>query len=223
MAIDNFDSALFFDCEATSLDTPTAEIIEFGIVSKTGLCFSERAKPSAYLSCYITKLTGITNSDLASAQSERELIFKAHNILKKAVALGGYFTHLDIEYLRGAYSRNELTTEFSEIEKKPIICAKTLARIAKLDLPEEFSLTDLCQKLGVTVGIAHNAAEDAKMALLATEKLALILGATSLNELIELQGPYVCSPWESPQMTFEQKEQCRQRWQEFVRKSRDST
>lgn len=220
MTIDKLDLALFFDCEATGLHTQTAELIEVGIVSTRGIHLSERAKPRTSLSSYITKLTGITDHDLVNAQSERELILNAHKILKEAHALGGYFIHLDIEYLRNAYSRNDLTEQFEDIEKKPCICAKTLARLAELDLPEDFSLAELCQKLGIPAGIAHNATEDARMALHATEKIASIIGATSLNMLIDIQGPYVCSPWEHPLMTSSQKAVCRQRWHEFVEKSR---
>lgn len=216
MTIKNFEQALFFDCEATGLHAQTTELIEVGIVSKDGVLLVERAKPSTPLPSFITKLTGIRDSDLESAQTERDLILKVHDKLRGARALGGYFIHLDIEYLRNAYSRARLTEEFAEIEKIPCVCAKTLARVVELNLPEDFSLTDLCVKIGVPTGTEHNACEDAKMAMLAAEKMASLLGATSLDMLIALQGPYVCSPWERPNMSHEQKLQSRQRWQDFV-------
>lgn len=220
MIRDGLDLVLFFDCEATGLHTQTAELIEVGIVSRQGIHFSERAKPLSPLPSYITNLTGITDHDLVDAQSERELVLRVHNILNNAPALGGYFIHLDIEYLRHAYARHDLTGAFEAIEKKPCICAKTLARRAALNLPEDFSLEQLCQTLGVAPGVAHNATEDAGMALRASERLASLIGATSLDMLLELQGPYVCSPWEHPQMSSDQKTRCRKRWYDFVENSR---
>jgi DNA polymerase III alpha subunit (gram-positive type) len=219
MTIDDLNLALFFDCEATGLHTQTSELIEVGIVSSKGIHLSERAKPHASLPSHITKLTGITDHDLTSAQSERELILKVHNILKDAPVLGGYFIHLDIEYLRNAYSRNGLNEQFEDIEKKPCICAKTLARLTVLDLAEDFSLAELCQHLEIPAGVAHNATEDAQMALRATEKMTSIIGATSLKMLLDIQGPYVRSPWEHPQMPPDKKRECRQRWNEFVENS----
>jgi DNA polymerase-3 subunit alpha (Gram-positive type) len=220
MPIRGLELIRFFDCEATGLDTHTAEIIEVGIVSTDGVKFSERARPKLPVPMNVTELTGITDQDLLEAQSEHALLLKVHKHIREAQALGGYFIHLDIEYLRHAYSRTGLSSLFAEIATKPCICAKTLSKIAKLPLPEDYSLLDLCEVLKVSTGTHHSAYDDAVMSLEATRRLAEIIGANSLEDLISIQGPYVQSPWEHPEMSSEKKNTCRKRWMAFVESTR---
>ncbi len=216
-----FKGVVFLDCEATGLDPSAEQLIELGIVTAQGnVRLSQFAKPSQPLSARITELTGISDQDLSDAPSEQALIELAHPILAAAEALGGYFLHLDYEYLRGAYTRAGLQDQFASISEKPLICAKTLARRILPEIPMDFSLADLCAHLHVSVKHCHRAADDAIMSQQVTVALAARSQAKTLEELLSFQGPVVRSPWELPNSTEEEKVGARQRWQQFVASSR---
>lgn len=208
---------VFFDCEATGLDAKSCEIIEIGIISGRGeLLLSQRAKPSRPIPPRVTELTGISDNDLTHEPPERSLATKIHPILAKCQALGGYFLHLDLEYLRLAYERAGMSTEFSHIAKKPRICAKTLARLITPEIGLDFSLPDLCTHLGLTTLSNHRAIDDAQMSLLAARALCDRSSAKTLTDLLSLQGNIVESPWEIPHSAPEQVSAARLRWKEFV-------
>jgi DNA polymerase-3 subunit alpha (Gram-positive type) len=208
---------VFFDCEATGLDAKSCEIIEIGIISGHGeLLLSQRAKPSRPIPPRVTELTGISDNDLTHERPESLLVATIHPILAASDALGGYFLHLDLEYLRLAYERAGMSAEFYHIANKPQICAKTLARLITPEVGLDFSLPDLCTHLGVTTLSNHRAIDDARMSLLATRALCDRSSAKTLSDLLSLQGTIVESPWEIPHSTLEQVSAARLRWKEFV-------
>ncbi len=208
---------VFFDCEATGLDAAANELIEVGLVSGRGkLLMSQRAKPSRSVPARITELTGIRDLDLADEPPESVLLAKIHPVLESARALGGYFLHLDIEYLRCAYARAGRQGEFLAIAQKPRICAKTLARLIVPEIGLDFSLPDLCKYLGVAALSNHRAADDALMSLQVVNALVARSPVQTFEQLISFQGQIVESPWEIPASSSEQVMAARQRWRNFV-------
>ena len=208
---------VFFDCEATGLKSESAQIIELGIVSATGeTLLSQLAKPTHSIPPHIVELTGISDRDVAKAPSERQLLQKAHPIFLAARAIGGYFIHLDYQYLKHAYRRADMAEEFKAIAAKPLLCAKTLARQIIPEIGLDFSLPDLCKSLQITPGSNHRATDDAIMSQRAILKLAERSSQKTLQDLLALQGPIVQSPWEMPGSPINEREAARTRWEQFV-------
>lgn len=208
---------LFFDCEATGLNPAENQIIEIGIVSGLDdVVALRRAKPRRSLPPRIVELTGITDLDLTHEPPEKELIEHIHPLLTASRALGGYFLHLDMEYLRCAYERAGMSQQFMTIAQKPLLCAKTLARRLVPDIGIDFSLPQLCKHLGLPTLSNHRAADDALMSLQAIRALAERCPLESIEQLISFQGKIVESPWEIPGSPAEDRLAARKRWLDFV-------
>jgi DNA polymerase III alpha subunit (gram-positive type) len=215
-----FPGVVFFDCEATGLNPQVEYIIEIGIVGASGEpVLSQLARPPKPIPQRVVEITGISDRDLAGASSEAALIEKVHPILASSSALGGYFIHLDYEYLRCAYARAGRETDFAAVAEKPLICTKTLARRVVPEIGLDFSLADLCRHLDIAQRSHHRAIEDAIMSWQVALALASKAGVQTLKDIIEFQGMAVQAPWELPGSTDDEKAEARKRWKMFVAQS----
>lgn len=217
-----------FDCEATGLHCETSEIIEIGAVRMRGGVttgvFSCLLKSSIPLSPRIQKLTGISQREIDAALPTEFGLELFRQFASGAQAWGGYFITLDMGYMASAYSREARGRTFESAHgARPVLCAKSLARLLQPDLPPDFDLAFLVEHLGLRLSASHRALNDAQSTAAVLElffERAMKRGIKTIRELLEYQIEPVASPWAIPSRDPEQIKRNREaekRWVDFVK------
>lgn len=157
-----------FDLETTGLSVKTAEIIEISAIKmedwEMSDCFNTFVKPSRPIPYKITKLTGITNADVANAPKISEVLPEFLKFIGDEILLGHNILCYDLPILR----RIAEELHFSI----PDIYIDTV-QIARRELPElpNHKLETLCQYYNVKNDEAHRAMSDAMATARVYEKL----------------------------------------------------
>ncbi|MBN1266916.1 MAG: DEAD/DEAH box helicase family protein [Anaerolineales bacterium] len=150
-----FKEIVALDLETTGLDPTSDAIIEVGLVRFTPRRVEEElsilVNPGMPLSSFITQLTGITDEMLADAPRFRDVRAQVEDFVGKSPVLG-HNVEFDLRFLRkhGLFEYNEALDTFA---------------IASVVLPNagRYNLAALASALGVPIGNAHRALDDAQM------------------------------------------------------------
>lgn len=149
------------DTETTGLSYETEEIIEIAIAK---VCdgelvdeFSSLVNPGKKLSARITKITGITDSDLADAPSFREIAQQIVDFIGASVILA-HNASFDLNFLCRALDQCKISYSFE--------CLDTV-QVAKKAYPgfENHKLETLIHKLGLADSQTHRAMDDVRCTL----------------------------------------------------------
>jgi DNA polymerase III epsilon subunit family exonuclease len=167
------------DLETTGLDASTCEIIEFGAVRFRGGEPAERfeslARPSGPLPEAITRLTGITDADLAGAPESGHALAEFLEFIGQDT-LVAHNASFESGFLRAATSGRFSAEILDSLE------------LARVLLPESpgHSLGRLADALGLEHGRLHRAAADAELGGRLWAALLAALGKLPLPVLTEV-------------------------------------
>lgn len=156
-------SYIAFDVETTGLNPARDEVIEIGALKvrdgRVADRFMEFIRPSAPISPFVTKLTGITDEMVGNARSRKDVIRDFLAFCEDDVLIGHNIS-FDYSFIKTGAAADGMSFEKNGID--------TL-RIARRTLPdlESRSLESLCGYYGILNKAAHRAYHDA----LATAKL----------------------------------------------------
>ena len=146
-----------FDVETTGLYSDTDVIIEIGAVKiKNGKVigsFSDFVNPKRNIPAEVQKLTGISNSMVASAETEDIVIPKFIEFAKDCV-LVAHNADFDMGFLKKSAQRCGIDVKFAYLDT---------IQIAKRVMPEKrvFKLDKLCKDLNIILRSHHRAKDDA--------------------------------------------------------------
>ncbi|MDR1905661.1 MAG: 3'-5' exonuclease, partial [Clostridiales bacterium] len=161
-----------FDCETTGLDRQSDKIIELAAVKiKSGIIrevFSTFVNPGEDISAEITKLTSITNGDLAGAPKIEDVFHDFYKFIK-GCALVAHNIEFDMGFIRRAAEQTRYKID------NDIYDTMTTAR--KKVRSQNYKLGTLCELLKIELNGAHRAINDA----IATAKLFLALEKITAN------------------------------------------
>jgi DNA polymerase-3 subunit epsilon/ATP-dependent DNA helicase DinG len=151
------------DLETTGLDPQLDAIIEIGAVrfqgNRVDREWSTLINPGRPLPPFITQLTGIDDSMLASAPRMREVAEQLHEFVGEEPILG-HQVEFDLSFLRrrGLFADN------------PALDTYDLASVVLPDA-DRYSLASLAAALGVPVRTSHRALEDARATMQVYQRL----------------------------------------------------
>ena len=177
------------DLETTGSVIGVDEIMELGVArmrrGRISPAFSSRLRTSRPIPPWVSRLTGLRESDLADAPPLDDVAVQLLTILEGAVFVA-HDIRFDLPFLRWEIMRRDL--EFPAV---PGLCTLCLSRTLWPDLPSH-SLPELALSLGVCHDRPHRAQDDA-LATAGVLRLALQearkLGRTTLGEIFELDAP----------------------------------
>lgn len=184
------------DFETTGLDHDHDRVLEIGIVCFDGGELSGRHEflidPGIPVPEEARKVHGITDEELANAPRFEELYFEIAGILANRVPVA-YNSAFDKKFLLAEWRRcahlalsMPLPPAFRETVEwiDPLVWVRELQKYEKGK-----KLTDVCERLGITLDRAHRASADAE----ATGRVLLALARDmprTYAELIRIQGQY---------------------------------
>ncbi|AEJ30301.1 MULTISPECIES: PolC-type DNA polymerase III [Leuconostoc] len=148
-----------FDLETTGLSAVTDKIIELSAVKmQLGNViekFSEYINPGFPLSDFTTKLTSITDTMVAHADTEENIITRFRKWIGDAVLIGHNVT-FDIGFMNAAYARYNQT-----VIKNPVIDTLPFTRWLYPDY-KSYRLGTLAKRFNINLEQAHRAIFDAE-------------------------------------------------------------
>ena len=173
-----------YDFETTGISSNYNEIIEIGackvrygeIIDE----FSTYVNPGRLVSEFTTSLTSITNDDLRSAPSIKEVLPAFYDFFKGCILVAHNATFDNSHLYR---NMRDLGLYEGEI---PTIDTLQLARVRYNGKLKRFGLEDLCKAFGVDLGHHHRAVHDAKATTLVFIKMLKDLendGIRNYNEI----------------------------------------
>ncbi len=179
------------DLETTGSVVGVDEIMELGVArlrrERIMPGFSSRVRTGRAIPPWVSRLTGLRESDLTDAPTLDEVAPQLLGMLRGSVFVA-HDIRFDLPFLRWEIMRRDL--EFPAV---PGLCTLCLSRALWPDLASH-SLPELAVSLGVCHDRPHRAADDAT-ATAGVLKLALQearrLGRTTLGEIFELEAPVV--------------------------------
>jgi DNA polymerase-3 subunit epsilon len=146
---------------------------------------------------------GITDEDLANAPRFEDIAEEVLALLEKRIPVA-YNAGFDQRFLRAEFERvkNRINVELPPAIRDDVVWIDPLVWVREVFKYEEGSrkLTDVTEKLGIELGQAHRAADDA----VATGKVLLMLAKdmpTTYGELIRIQTQYEAHQ-EAEQLTW---------------------
>jgi len=176
------------DLETTGSLIGVDEIMEVGLVrvegGKVGEVFSTRLTTSRGIPPWVSRLTGISQADLADAPELAEMGRRIVELLEGAIFVA-HDIRFDLPFLRWALTQHDLP-----FPCRSGVCTLQLSRALWPDLPSH-SLSELASSLSLTHDQPHCAGDDA-LATAGVLQKALVssreLGRTTLGELMELEA-----------------------------------
>ena len=175
------------DLETTGSVIGVDEIMEVGLVrcenGKISDCYTTRVRAKRGIPPWISKLTGLSDADLADAPLIEEVAPQIVELLDGAVFVA-HDIRFDMPFLRW-----ELVKRDFVFPCHTGICTLQLSRALWPDLPSH-SLSELAVSLGVCHDNPHRAGDDALAAagvLLQSLDLAGGMGRTTLGDMMELE------------------------------------
>jgi predicted DnaQ family exonuclease/DinG family helicase len=141
------------DLETTGLDAERDAIIEVGAVRFTGdapaQTYSSFVDPGRPIPRQITALTGIEDSDVAGAPSLRSVLSKLERFVGTATVVG-HSVDFDMRFLH----------QHSSLLGNDALDTFELAAVL-VPSAERYSLSALCQRMGIAIDRPHRALDDA--------------------------------------------------------------
>jgi DNA polymerase III epsilon subunit family exonuclease len=145
-----------FDFETTGLNPRESRIIEIGaikfIAQKEVARFSQLIDPGVQISSEITRITGITNADLAGKPPIPEVLPAFHDFLRGAVGIA-HNAEFDISMLHYESLRLGITCEYT------VFCTLKMARVLLAHL-ERKNLDTLAKHYNLTFEERHRSIGD---------------------------------------------------------------
>lgn len=180
---------VILDIETTGISAQYNKIIEIALIKvKNGKIIDQYHSlfnPERYLPFEITKLTGITESDLEEAPLFYSKIYEINNFILDTV-LVAHNSNFDISFLKQEFQRAE-----EIFPDNPIICTLKLSR-KLFPFLQSKSLSSVAKHLNVKYKKLHNAYSDASITAKVFLKCISILqneyNINTVNELIEFQS-----------------------------------
>lgn len=176
------------DLETTGSVIGVDEIMEIGMVRVEGGAivesFNSRLFTRRGVPPWVSRLTGLTNADLAEAPTLDDMAPRVLELLDNAVFVA-HDIRFDLPFLRWELARRDLG-----FPCRTGICTLHLSRALFPDLPSH-SLGELAQSLGVAHDNPHHAGDDAEASagvLLRSLEVARGMGRKTLGEVMELDG-----------------------------------
>jgi DNA polymerase-3 subunit epsilon len=195
------------DFETTGLDPEQDRVLEMGIaLYDKGELVDRRAwliNPTVPVPEEARAVHGITDEDLANAPRFEDLAEEILALLEKRIPVA-YNAGFDQRFLRAEFERvkHRINVELPPAIRDDVVWIDPLVWVREVFKYEEGSrkLTDVTEKLGIELGQAHRAADDA----VATGKVLLMLAKdmpTTYGELIRIQTQYEAHQ-EAEQLTW---------------------
>ena len=175
------------DLETTGSLIGVDEIMEIGMVQvKDGVIgrrFATRVRASRVIPPWVSRLTGISGSDLAGAPTFEEVAPEVMELLADSVFVA-HDIRFDQPFLRWELGKRDLL-----FPCRTGICTLQLSRALWPDLPSH-SLGELAVSLGVAHDNPHRAGDDAEASagvLVKAVAEAVAVGRVTLGDLMELE------------------------------------
>lgn len=176
------------DLETTGSVIGVDEIMEIGMVRVVGgkirQRFATRLRTSRTVPPWVSRLTGLSNTDLAGAPTLEEMAPQILPLLEGAVFVA-HDIRFDMPFLRWELLRRDFG-----FPCRTGVCTLELSRALWPDLPSH-SLSELAASLEVTHAKPHRAGDDAAAAAGLLQKALLTahrLGRRTLGDLMELRA-----------------------------------
>lgn len=147
----------FVDIETTGLNYVNGRVIEVGVVrvenGQVVRTFNQLIDPEAPLPYFITKLTGISDGDLADAPTFHQIVDELHDILDGALFVA-HNVRFDYSFLKAEFKRTG--RDFTPKQ----LCTVKLSRAL---YPEHrtHKLADVIERHNIQVSARHRAYDDA--------------------------------------------------------------
>lgn len=150
-------SYVVVDVETTGLDPSKDQLIEVAALKITdgnvSDSYSTLINPGVEISSFITKLTGITNQDLATAPSPESVLPDLYNFLGEDIIVG-HNVNFDINFLYDNFE-HYISKPFCNYFADTMRLSKKYYKSAP-----SYKLSDLADFLGITVEKSHRALDD---------------------------------------------------------------
>ncbi|MBR6955147.1 MAG: PolC-type DNA polymerase III [Clostridia bacterium] len=176
------ESIVVLDFETTGLNPRVCRVMEIGAVRLTGGTVEDSlsllVNPHEAIPERVSKLTGITDSMVADAESAETAIPKLMAFIGDS-PIAAHNAAFDGAVLRAELQRLGLHWD------GPVLDTLTMARKLYPDM-KSFKLNSLCKKLGVSLKNAHRAVHDAGATAQCLAKMYAAAQARGLNTLADL-------------------------------------
>ena len=177
------DSFVSIDVETTGLDFKNDKIIEVSackyINGQLNDTFSSLVNPGVSISPFITKLTGINNSDLFDKPSFNEISSEFIEFIKDQPLIGHNVT-FDINFIN-----KELNQKYVINNQTHISDTYYLSKVF-LFYSESFKLSSLCEQFNIDLGTIHRAEQDAQNTAKLFLEIIKIIIKTDVNILSKI-------------------------------------
>ncbi|MEM9190272.1 MAG: 3'-5' exonuclease [Myxococcota bacterium] len=182
------------DFETTGLDPETDRILEMGFVTfQNGELVSRKnwlINPTIPVPEEARKVHGISDEDLANAPRFEEVMPEVLGLLDRKVPVA-YNAGFDRKFFHAEYQRfGGLSADLPPAVREEVVWVDPLVWVRELQADQKgHKLTDVCERLGIDIGQAHRAADDAA----ATGKVLIALAdqmPQTYGELIRIQTQY---------------------------------
>jgi DNA polymerase-3 subunit epsilon len=184
------------DFETTGLDPSTDRVLEMGVVLfEHGELVSRKnwlINPTIPVPEEARKVHGISDEDLANAPRFEEIAAEMVGLLEGRIPVA-YNAGFDQRFLRAEFERikSHLHVQLPPALRDDVVWVDPLVWAREIFKYDEQSkkLTEVCQRLGIDIGQAHRAADDAAATGKVLLRLAPDMPAT-YGELIRIQAQY---------------------------------